>query len=811
MSSTRRLGTTGLQPSRLHLAIQGILLASALTVSGPVHAESINDHAGIKRSYHIGGGSLSQALRQFATSSGLLFSAEATLTDGKTTNGLEGEYTVEEGFRKLLAGSGLTYSFTGEDSVAIKPVDSGSNAASTMPAVTVLGKADYDSTDPYNPYYSLPIASSATKTDTPIMETPYSIQVVPKQVLEDIQGIRPNDALDYVSGVYRSGGSGEFLESSNRRGFDNYPQGDYRDGMPYPVANYVIGGRDLASTERVEVLKGPASLLYGLTNPGGMVNYVTKKPLSNPYYSLQQQFGSFDLYRTTVDATGPINDDKSLLYRFNLAYKSANSFRDFVNSERTFLAPVITWNISPKTQVNFEMEYDTGHVVYDRGIPAIGDRPANLPRERFTSNPYPYKYERTMLGVNWSHAFNENWKLSHRFNAQWIGQNGVASDTDGIVSANGTMDRFGLLQYQNPGQQPIYYNSVNLTGNFKTFGFGHTLLLGGDHYRTSISTTQAFIVDSINIFDPQYPDLASARGNPTDYIKYSAIQDWFGLYLQDQIKLPYNVQILGGFRYDSTESSSNSNGSESHKPRQDSLVPRGGIVWQPIPEFSVYGSYTENFSGVNGTGFGGKFLDPAGAQQWELGLKTELFDKKFLATLAWFDLTKQNVAVSDPLHPGFSIAIGEARSAGLELDLKGEILPGWNLIGAYAYTPDASVTVGSAGQLGRRFQGVPLHGGSIFTTYELQSGVLQGLKFGGGVIARGARNTNNDSSTAILPGYATVNLLSSYGWNVGKSHLTAQLNVNNLLDKTYYPASQDRSDIEVGMPRNFMGSIRVEY
>lgn len=478
MSSTHRLGTPSLQHSRLHMAIQGMLLASALTVSAAPHAESNSDNASVKRSYHIDGGPLSQALRQFATSSGLLFSAEATLTDGKTTSGLDGEYTVEEGFKKLLAGSGLTYSFTGEDSVAIKAVDSGSNAAATLPAVTVAGKAVYDSTDPYNPDYSLPNASTATKTDTPIMETPFSVQVVPKQVLEDTQSVRSTDALDYVSGMYRASGSGDYLDWSTRRGFSNYPVGDYRDGMPLPLGDFIVGGRDLANTEKVEVLKGPASLLYGMAVPGGVVNYVTKKPLSTPYYSLQQQFGSYDFYRTTVDATGPINDDKSLLYRFNLAYKDTNSFRDMVNSERVFVAPTVTWNISPRTQVNFEMEYDTGHVVFDRGIPAIGNRPANLPSSRFLgeANP-PTKYETLMLGINWSHAFNDNWTFSHRFNMIHAGVDQIATFPTLIDPT--TVNRFGSHATYDIHDNAMYFNSINLTGHFSTLGLKHTLLLGG--------------------------------------------------------------------------------------------------------------------------------------------------------------------------------------------------------------------------------------------------------------------------------------------------------------------------------------------
>ncbi|WP_426993591.1 TonB-dependent siderophore receptor [Methylomonas sp. CM2] len=789
-------------------AAKAVLLAAL--ISQTAHGDAAGKHH-----FDIPAQSLNQALLMFGRQGQQQLMYGTDIADNLRSGALHGDYTADEAIRILLGDAPLQAVTTGDGAITLQPraAELHNNLGpQTMPAVQVVGKATYDSTDPYNPDYSLPNASTATKTDTPIMETPYSIQVVPKQVIEDIQGIRPNDALDYVSGIYRSSGSGDFFESSTRRGFNSL-SGDYRDGAPFPVADYIIGGRDLASTERVEVLKGPASLLYGMTNPGGVVNYITKKPLATPYYSLQQQFGSYDLYRTTVDATGPISDDKSLLYRFNLAYKSADSFRDFVNSERTFIAPMVTWNISPRTQINFELEYDTGHVVFDRGIPAIGNRPANLPQNRFLGEPVNYEYERVMVGMNWSHAFNDNWTLSHRFNMQFLGQNGVTSAVTGFFD-NQTVNRFGLYQSQNPGNQPVYYNSVNLTGHFNTAGLKHTLLLGGDHYHTSVDTIQRFVSgpsNRINIFNPQYLGLPAALGNPATNNQLSLASDWFGLYLQDQIKLPFDLSMLAGFRYDSAESSTVFNGSRSEIPRQDNLSPRGGVVWQALPELSVYGSYSENFTSVSSPGIGGNLLQPETAQQWEFGLKTELFDKRFIGTLAWFDLTKQNVRIPDPHLSGNFLSIGEANSAGLELDIKGEVLPGWNIIGSYAYTPDATVTVGRESEIGRRFRGVPRHGASLFSTYELQSGLLQGFKFGGGVITRSSQTTDIAATTAVLPGYATVNLFSSYAWKVGGSTLTTQFNVNNLLDKEYFPSSFNRNGIEVGVPRTFMGSVRIEY
>jgi iron complex outermembrane receptor protein len=760
---------------------------------------------------------LVDALNAFIAASDWQVGFPAGMAKDIRSSAVHGRYTPQQALQQLLTGSGLRYRLTGANTATLENAPQSQADMPVLKAMTVVGETVKDVDDPYNEDYYISNASTATKTDTPIMETPFSIQVVPKQVLEDVQAIRPGDALNYVSGIYQgSANSGDWLDWSRRRGFNNFPTGDYRDGGAFPLAS-AWGGRDLANIEQVEALKGPASLLFGMAPPGGVVNYVTKKPLATPYYSLQQQFGSYDYYRTTVDATGPITGDKSLLYRFNLAYKDANSFRDQVSSDRVFIAPVVTWNISQRTQVNFELEYDTGHVVLDRGIPAVGKRIPDVPRSRFLGEGDPQsEFERILVGMNWSHAFNDDWSLSHRFTAVYNGIETRAAIPTGVAADGRTVNIFYNYGSRPPENDASYFNTVNLTGHFDTWGLKHTLLIGGDHFRTFRDGIERNFTSTIDLYNPIYlgADAIQDRANNAPLSRGTTLEQWYGLYLQDQIQLPFNLHLLAGMRYDNVESKSTSIGrADSANPESDNLSPRGGLVWQPIPELSLYGSYSENFTGINGTATtGGALLKPETAQQWEVGMKTELFDKRFLATLAWFDLTKQNARIPDPIIPGASAAIGEANVTGLELDVKGEILPGWSMIGSYAYTPNAETTIGSPSEIGERFPGVPRHGGSLFTTYELQSGALRGLKFGGGAILRSSQTTETTNRDVVLPGYATVNLLTSYAWKIGGSTLTTQFNVNNLLDKEYFPASAfSRNGIEVGAPRTFMGSVRIEY
>jgi iron complex outermembrane receptor protein len=809
MSITSRTNHTELQPSRLHQAIQHILLASALTVSTAAYAETSTDTASIRHSYHISSGSLGQALRQFATNSGLLYSAEAKLTDGKTTDGLDGENTAEDALKKLLVGTGLTYTFTAEGAVAVRVAETGSNAASTLPAVKVVGKAVYDSTDPYNPDYNRPTASTATKTDTPLIETPYSLRVVPQQIIEDQQGVRLEKALQNVSGVTREPAGNLTVESFNIRGFQSFYT--YRDGLRMGL----FSPREMANVERVEVLKGPGSILYGRADPGGVVNIVTKQPLANPYYSLQQQFGSYDFYRTAIDATGPISSDKSLRYRLNLSYEDANSFKEFNKNENIFIAPVVTWDITPQTRLGLELEFANIRSPIDIGIPPLNGKPVVLPRERNLGESWAKRNnEQILVGLNWSHDFNDNWTIKQRFNTQLVQEDEVYLGRNGL-NPDGTDSRY---YGQQTDKMDTYFTNVDLTGKFNTWGASHTLLLGGDYYGQNEVASYADHLDEflIDIYNPQHLAVPPSLQDG-DRGQYGSLTEWYGVYLQDQIKLPFNLHALGGLRYDNATICDNFSPFSSYV--DDRVSPRGGLLWRPIPELSFYGSYTENFGATNAFDQDNKPLPPQTAQQWEFGVKTELFDERLTGTLTYFDLTKQNMPTIDRTNPNRSIAIGEVASHGVDVDLAGKILPGWQITGAYAYTPFVEVTKDyaqddggniTAGKTGKRNPNVAEHNGNIWTTYEFQNGDLQGFTVGAGASAIGNRK-GDFTNTYSMPGYAIANLMAGYKIKMAGSQINLQLNVDNLLDKTYYSGSNGGQVIHYGVPRTFMGLIKVEY
>jgi iron complex outermembrane receptor protein len=797
----------------------GLALALTLCHAAPGQSEE-NGKPGVFR-FDIPAEDMAAALEAFSETTDMQLSYPSVLVKDVKSKALSGSYTADQALQKLLAGSNLAYRHAGNDVIALaaKGTDSTpehpqsvqKTAAPTLQAITVTGTAEAED-DPTA--YNITNASTATKTDTPIMETPVSVKVVPRQVLKDQQVITLDQALKNVSGAVSGiGGSGAFF----LRGFGNFNV--YRDG--FLNQSQWFHTEDLANVERVEVLKGPGSILYGRTEPGGLVNFVTKQPLDTPYYSLSQQFGSFDLYRTNVDVTGPLTENKDLAYRFNLAYQTNNTFQEFGSDERIFVAPSLRWNISDNTISTLKVEYSN---IKEKGrgmVPLLGDRPANIPRELNLGDPWNLQEdEYTMVSLNTEHAFNDAWKLRHRFNFSnhVLTMSGRLAPSGGGIVLPETGDVFRPFFAQNidgDDYQHNFFNALELTGKFKTGFAGHTLLVGGDYYHADYRATSAGFTlatrDTTNLYNPIHQ-----AGPPTILPAAVSTENftlpWFGLYAQDQVELPYNFHLLAGVRYDNAETSGSRAGELSGPVTDtsyDRVSPRGGLVWQPLPELSVYGSYTENFGAANNF-WTDKPLPPQTAQQWETGIKTELFDGRFSGTLAYFDLKKQNLPVQ--LDPLTTQAIGEAESRGVELDLTGEILPGWNIIGAYAYTPFAKTLKGSAeaGMDGKRLHNAPEHNGSLWTTYEFQQPLLHGLKLGAGAQAVSQREIGY-TETAQAPGYVTANLMVSKLWKIGASRLITQLNVDNLLDKTYTASTQASGLSSYGAPRTFMGSIKIEY
>lgn len=798
----------------ISFAISGVCAGLLLLAANPQPALAGPENATTEQAinFSIPAGPLSDALLQFSEISGQKVLFNADLVRGLNSKGLQGRFSTQQALQRLLTGSGLIPRETGSGSVTLeKAAIDEPQSATTLPLVTVTGRPSYAASDPYNKDYAVTSVNAATKTDTPLMETPVNIQVISKAVLNDQQTIQMTDALKNVAGATVSHGSGGLSDDIFLRGFRSSTY--FRNGFRIDSQFASIGTRQMANVERLEVIKGPAAIMYGRMEPGGMVNVVTKQPLATPYYALQQQFGSYDLYRTTLDATGPLTKGDTLLYRFNGSFESSGSFRELVDNERTFIAPMLTWNISPQTQVSLEMEYRHDNLGYDNSAwPFINGQFMEKPRSRNLMEHTPSGVEEKLIGLNWSHQFNDDWSIKQRFVADLMdtAQRWTSASTD-TLNADNTLSR---SLYYVPGQTDTYFTTVDLTGHFDTGIFKHTLLVGGDYYRTdNISSAYVAELAPINIDNPVHnsqPITPLATAWPAS----NNSADFVGIYAQDQIKLPYGLHVMGGFRYQYVKQWDNLAGTE--QPADDAVTPRVGVLWQAQNWLSLYGNYIENFGASNqwATTATGKPLPPESAQQWEVGTKFEFFDGKLSATLAYYDITKQNVVTRDPNDPtgNLSIAAGEVNSKGPEVDVRGELLPGWNLIATYSNF-DTRVTKDNSGLEGNRLYAVPRNVGSLWSTYDFQQSELRGLKVGGGVTLRDGA-TDGSSNGYQTAGYATVDLLTAYTWQVGKSKITTQLNVNNLLDKTYFPDaywSDASSTRTIGTPRSLLGSVKVEF
>ncbi|NOT12940.1 MAG: TonB-dependent siderophore receptor [Methylococcaceae bacterium] len=683
-----------------------------------------------------------------------------------------------------------------------------------LKAVTVVGEAVQDVNNPYNKSYTVTNSSTATKTDTPIMDTPVSIEVVTQEVLKDQQAFRFQDAVKNVSGVQQRFAGGGF-DSFIIRGFEA-GQFQYRNGIRIPNLNF-----DFANVQQVEVLKGPASSLYGRAEPGGLINAVTKRASAEPYYSLEQRFGSYDFYRTQANATGAITADESLLYRFDLSYLNSNSFREHSFNDRIFVAPTLTWKPIDSTEFNLTVEYLNEDRVYDSGIPAIGNKIAPIPITRQFDTPgLNDNHENILVDFNWSHQFNDDWKIQNGMVYMHNDQEWNETYAGGLQADNRSLERFAWFGEHENDLHTVY---VNLTGKFDTFGIDHSVLIGGDFFnQRQVEHATDDLIGTIDIFNPVFPsnlNLAQFDNLPRELFKnqqrgfYNDREDtWYGIYFQDQMAF-FNdkLHIMGGGRYDwahVAQESAYFTPLEKTAETNTNFSPRVGVTYQPWKWLSLYGNFIESFGANNGRSTTGQAFDPQLATQYEAGLKTEFFDGRLTSTLAYYHLTKNNVLTPDPNNTNFQVPIGEARSQGIELDIAGQLTDALSLITTYAYT-DARITKDNSGNEGNRLPYVPEHSGSAWLKYAFQQAPLQGFSVGAGVYAASKRL--GDAANSFQDGaYTRLDLFGSYTHKLGATNLTAQVNINNVTDTEYF-ILRDRARNLPAEPLTVVGSLRLEY
>lgn len=808
--------------------LQKMVLSVCIFLSGftlIVHTATTSAQAVLEQpvEIHLPAQPLASALTQLATRTGVLIGVDADLVEGKQGSSLNGRYTPQQAIMQLLAGSGLVAVETAEGRFILEPASkrpkTTSNAETVQfPEMTIISALEEDS--PYNTGYTLPAAATVNKTDTPIIKTPASIQSVPKSVMHDQQAYRLQDVVRNVSGVQTFHGFGGSVNSFIVRGFLQSSL-NYRNGIRIPATKF-----DLANVERVEVLKGTSAMLHGFGDPGGIISTVTKQPGSEPYYSVEQRFGSYNFFRTEASATGPLSKEHGLNYRVDLSYLDSDSFRQLISSDRIFVAPTLSWQPTADTKMILSYEYLDENNGYDYGTPAFGNRLADIPRSRTFTNP-------GLQDKQTNHLID--FRIDHRLNDRIrINAGTVAAQNRKQWNAIFTRRVTEKLDPANPDREPgdvdrAYWFSpekidtltawVNGIFDFETYGIQHKVLFGGEYYTAHFDYEVASDkADTINIFtfDPRNSNLPidQYRNMPADDFRASTDSASQAIYLQDQMTFGGNLHILGGFRYDWVNRRQNLSwwAPDNKDSRNDGLIsPRVGVLYEPFEWLSVFGNFSESFGPAFAYDSGQRRLyEFDSATQYEGGVKAQFFDGRLIANVAYFDLQKTQ-RFTDPNGPNIMSTVPvRGKSSGVEFDVQGQIYQGLNMIGTYAYTNTKVLDdPTSPDNVGNRLPYVPEHQGSLWLKYDFDYGFLRGFTIGGGVFVSGRRfgDTANSYSDGA---YARLDLMAAYRKKLGNTILTTQININNVNNEKYYYLRSRRTNLPAE-PLMVMGSIRLQY
>ncbi|WP_248730336.1 TonB-dependent receptor [Pseudomonas sp. MWU13-2517] len=663
------------------------------------------------------------------------------------------------------------------------------NTSLELQATTITGEMDNETAQGPVKGYRATRSASATRTDTSIHETPQSISVVPKDVVEDIGATRLQEALDYAGGVGRANNfGGQGLTSFTVRGFTTAEF--YRNG--FPINRGYPSMPDANGIERLEVLRGPATMLYGRGDPGGTFNVVSKQPLAERTVTLGSQLDDQGMKRGTLDASGPLDEQGRLAYRLNVVGEGGDTFRDHVSTERYGVTPVLTWQATDDTKVIFEGDFMRNNHPLDRGLTRFANQRGTPSRDTFWGEKYAgdLHNDNNMAQLRFEHLLNDNWTLAGGF--QWLDGtmkgNGVEANDPTSLNADGrTLQRnfnYRKLEWTDKDYQ------LNLTGHFSTGGLEHTLLTGIEYedydYKSIIQRSSAAAgTFPIDIFNPVYgqprPALTRTPTHDKENLKT------YAAFVQDQVALTERLKLLAGARFERFEHEYESYvpNVKSWNAADNAVTPRVGVMYDLTDTVAIYADAARSFKPNTGASRQGGGFDPEEGKSYEMGVKWEALDQQLSVDAAVYQIDKKNVQGVDPVDSAFNVATGQVRSRGFDLNVAGNLTPEWRVIGGYAYV-DAEVTKDTTVRTGTRLANIPRNSFSLLNVYEFQDGALKGLGLGAGgkyVAERAGQTANN---TFSMGSYTVVDLLGYYKVN---EKVRLNLDVKNLFNREYEEGS----------------------
>ena len=715
-----------------------------------------------------------------------------------------------------------------------------------LPTVDVMGRREQS--------YKNSVSFVGTKTATALKDVPQSINYVTKELILDQGAITVNDVVRNMSGVNPY----SFYNDFSIRGFratGNRNSGNLVNGMRTQTSLWRQSS--LANIERVEVIKGPASALFGNAAPGGVINRVTKKPLDVARQSVTLTAGSFGTTRAYTDLTGPLNDKKTLLYRLNLGYENTDGFRDLQGLTSYIVAPSFTYRASEKTQLNIDMTYVNHQGKLDRGVAVFGDGSLfSRPISATQSAANDYLRENS---VNLSFALSHRLAQGLLFNSTYLFSSydedllEHSQDNAFVKKADGKDNPSLVLMRVTQRQRHFRNNNFNnyLTWDVTTGAMKHKLLVGYDHFNTQLAPGSSYIeaggyllknggtAKTFNVKKsldylldenknprtnvPAF-DLNSSAGNRyQDISKYiyeskdvkPSDQYTNGVYLQEQLTW-HKLQLLLGARMEwFTDVTQNKNGSES-KTHQHAFTPRVGLVYSVVPSTNVYATWIRGFEPQSvavqsNPGSGGPF-DPVESELWEMGAKGEYLNKRLSVTTALFSLRQKNTLYNAGVsgQPDLMVPIGEELSRGVEFDVSGRILPYWSIMASYAFNvAEISKAPEGTKDLNLQRPGTPRHSANLWTKFIVPAGMLRNLGIGVGLngVSERKGQVGRRENVVSYPGYALLNLALYYK----VQEVQIQVNLNNALNKQYYISGYDRLRSFPGAPRNINLTINYRF